>query len=133
MRILILLLGFSAGAYLMLRLTMEMPVPPRACLADASCVVGELMATPSPAPRPGLRVEVYDPALEPWPSGEIHEPARLVTPLAEDVRPIALPRVEIVPLGRPDAHGVCAAVNGKRLHCVALFDPAFDERGARPG
>ena len=136
MRILTLLIGFSAGAYLMLRLTTAMPVQPPVCPPDSVCAVQDSRAPP---PRQGLRVVVYDPALEPWsPSEPTEESAHLEARLAENHLPvdgsrsaertglITPPKLAIVPLAEPDAQGLCAALNGRRLHCVALLNPAFD-------
>ncbi|MFN3816146.1 hypothetical protein [Brevundimonas sp.] len=142
MRILTLLIGVSAGAYMMLRLTTAMPDPARSCLPDLVCAVGESLSTPAEPSRPGLRVVVYDPVLEPRERPGVSRTTDDLAWRSDDVVTghLAVARTEadspsgfrILPMGQPGARGVCAAFDGRRLHCLALLNPPFEERRAVP-
>ncbi|WP_426051749.1 hypothetical protein [Brevundimonas sp. SL161] len=132
MRVSGLLLGFSVGVYLMWKVAVPAPDAPLSCSVAPDCAVatgGSPDATP--AAQPGLRVVVYDPAIEPrdrahegphspgWTSAEDTSLAdRPVFPPAANVIP--LPRFRIVGLDQANAHGACAVLGERKLGCLGL-------------
>lgn len=137
MRIFPLVLGFSMGAFLMWKVMPPIPVMLSPCEAGRNCAVAGTVPLAA-APRPGLRIVLYDPLIDPRPEIDTPYPPisewsptepppirdasqRADSPIASDT-----PRLQILGLGQSGAHGACAAVNGKRLYCVALLDPVAE-------
>jgi hypothetical protein len=132
MRMLTLLFGFAIGAFLMWKVA-PAPAAVPACAFAQGCTPAAAGAPPA-----GLRVVVYDPLAEPnpeggdtsphfpgWSSAEtdgIRGPARAAA--SPPARPAA--RFRLVGLGHPGAQGACAVLDGRRLRCLALFDPAAE-------
>lgn len=127
MRISALVIGFSAGAYLMWRVAAPMPTTLPPCSADSSCKVQQAAAAPALTEpvRQDLRVVLYDPATDPSPRTERfarHEIDGLTLSdrLDAPAEPVGF---HFASLKRSDARGVCAVFDGKTLQCVAIINP----------
>lgn len=129
MRISALLIGFSAGAYLMWRVVEPTPVLPPSCLTDPACVVPQaIVAATTAPPRQNLKVVLYDPATDP--SFEMEADPFSGPGVGDGLtisdrldRPALPTGFRFVGLARPDARGVCAVFDGRKLQCVALLQP----------
>ncbi len=141
MRISALVLGFSGGAYVMWKVASPLPDALPSCLAAADCAPPPAVTAPPMTPLPppplpqGLRVVLYDPALEPlsrmadarphilgWISSEDAGGAEGVTAV-DGSEPAAPARFRIVGLGQAGAQGACAVFDGRKLQCVAILKP----------
>ncbi|OYX57051.1 MAG: hypothetical protein B7Y86_09985 [Brevundimonas subvibrioides] len=132
MRVSGLLLGFSAGVYLMWKVAVPSPDASLSCSVAPDCAVATA-ASPDTAraAQAGLQVVVYDPETEPrdrthdgshipgWTSSEETSVAdRPVISPASDVIP--LQRLRIVGLDQANAHGACAVLGERKLGCLGL-------------
>lgn len=140
MRIVTIAIGFGVGAYVVWKLGDPSEVLLESCRGQTDCVAAAPVAV-SEARLPGLRVQVYDPAIEPRRRNENDDPGPVRISLAEtpwildglggDGSPpgpiSASPfNVSLTGLGQPGAHGVCFALDGGKRRCVA-FIPERDE------
>lgn len=132
MRISGLVLGFSAGAYLVWKVAIPTPDAPVSCSVAADCPVANAASlNTTPAEQSDLRVVVYDPATEP--RARVHEGSHIpgwtsaeeaslthrlaVSPVSEGT---PLPRLRIVGLDQANAHGACAVLGERKIGCLAL-------------
>lgn len=130
----------GAGAYVVWKLGNPLPALADSCRDHTDCARA-VPAASSEARLPGLRVELYDPAMEPLPRDGNPEagPAWISSaespwivearggggrpPGAVPVTPVTF---RLAGLGQPGASGVCLVRDGGKRRCVA-FIGAQDE------
>lgn len=135
MRIMSIVISLGVGGYVLWKLGNPLPFLLNSCLDKVACEA-TASAAASDARRPGLRVELYDPALESrlgikaendvpfrissseylWIEDGVdngHRPPRGSLSRRANLR--------LEGLGQPGAHGVCLIQEGGHRRCIAVI------------
>lgn len=130
MRIVNLLIGLSVGAYIAWKVVSPLPVPANPCLDSMECARPSPRPAPSVVPGPGLRIELYDPAMEPRRRYEDEAPHPAWISSAE-IDALAAPGTDaparrqglgftVTGLQTPGGQGLCLVPDHGPRRCVAF-------------
>jgi hypothetical protein len=140
MRIASIIISMGAGAYVVWQLGNPVPVLVESCRDNTNCAAA-LPTAAAEARLPGLRVELYDPAMEPRLRDAAAETGPVWISSAETPwivaaggrggpppgpGPVAPATFSLAGLGQPGASGICLVRDGGKRRCVA-FIGAHDE------
>lgn len=136
MRIMPVLIGVAVGVYVTWKVAAPLPASANSCLDSTDCGRPPVEVAASEAAPPGLRIALYDPALEPERRYDSHKPDAAWTSSAE-AAPV-VPDIDgrlgsvaaglrqavdfkLAPLDRPGAHGLCLVPEYGKRRCVAFI------------
>jgi len=121
MRIASMMIGLAVGSYITWRTVVPLPEADP-CGFDPNCAVPSRPIPSSDLAREGLRIALYDPAVEPESDGAYAtwrppaEPALGREAVRADSSGFRVTR-----FGQAGAQGLCLALDGERRRCVALI------------